>query len=65
MEEFWSTVGPAFGVVAAVIGWKGALFLVLGMWLGDFAGRRWPNAWSWLRAGAKKAGDEVKDSLKG
>lgn len=39
--------------------------LVLGLWLGDFMGRRYPNAWSWLRAGLKQAGDAAKDAVKG
>jgi hypothetical protein len=60
MEEFWSSIAPALFAVFGFVGWKGALFMIGGMWFGDFAGRRYPNAWQWLRAGVKKAGDTVR-----
>jgi len=60
MSEFWQTVGPALAAFAGFFGWKGTAFLVLGMWVGDFAGRRYPQAWAWLRAGVKKAGDAAR-----
>ena len=64
MNDFWQTVGPALAAFAGFFGWKGAAFFVAGMWFGDFAGRRWPDAWQWLRAGAKKAGDTASDAVK-
>lgn len=61
MEAVTSTLSAA----AAFVGWKALVFLVLGMWLGDWAGRKFPRAWSWLRLGLKNAGDAVQDQLKG
>ncbi len=44
--------------------WDYAAVGVGSMWLGDWAGRKFPRAWSWLRLGLKNAGDAVKDAVK-
>jgi hypothetical protein len=60
MQEFFSSIGPWLLAVFAFFGWKGLAFLVAGMWFGDFAGRKYPNAWAWVRAGLKTAGDAAR-----
>lgn len=65
MNEAAQTAFAALAAVAGFFGWKGAAFLVAGLWIGDYAGRKFPNAWSWLRAGLKQAGDAAKDAVKG
>ena len=65
MEQAWSMFVAALAAVWGLVGWQIALALVAGAWLGDFAGRRYPNGWGWLRLGFKRAGDAVKDAVKG
>lgn len=60
MSEPLNTILGALSVAAAFVGWKGALFLLLGVWFGDYMGRRHPLKWAWLRAGVKQAGDSLK-----
>lgn len=47
-----------------VVGWQIPLGFVLGAWAGDWLGRKFPRAWSWMRLGLKNAGDAVKDAVK-
>lgn len=65
MNEFLNTIGPWFIAAWGLVGWKGLGYLVAGVWLGDFLGRRYPDAWAWARAGLKMAGDKAKDAVKG
>lgn len=34
--------------------------LVLGMWAGDYLGRKYPTQWALLRAGLKAKGESLK-----
>jgi hypothetical protein len=65
MENAWQMVVAALAAVWGVVGWKMAVGMVLGAWFGDFAGRRYPDAWGWIRLGFKQAGDAAKDAIKG
>lgn len=58
-------VMSALGAVFEVTGWKVPVAVLGGMWLGDWTGRKFPRAWSWLRLGLKNAGDAAKDAMKG
>ena len=60
MQEFWSSIGPWLLAVVTFFGWKGLAFFLAGAWFGDYAGRKYPGAWAWVRAGLKKAGDSAK-----
>ena len=65
MEQAWSIFVGFFAAAWGLMGWKVALALVMGAWIGDFAGRRYPDAWGWIRLGFKQAGDAAKDAIKG
>lgn len=60
MEDFFSTAGPYLAAAAGFVGLKGLAYLVLGMWFGDWMGRKFPQSWAWLRKGVKQAGDSIK-----
>lgn len=60
MENAWQMVVAALAAVWGVVGWQMAVGLALGAWFGDFAGRRYPTAWGWIRLGFKQAGDAMK-----
>jgi hypothetical protein len=65
MENAWQIVVAALAAVWGVVGWQMAVGLALGAWFGDFAGRRYPLAWAWIRLGFKQAGAAANDAIKG
>ncbi len=38
--------------------------LVLGMWAGDYLGRKYPTQWALLRLSLKRAGERSQDEAK-
>lgn len=60
MDQVMSFLGSMFEVT----GWKVPVAVLAGVWVGDYAGRKFPRAWSWLRAGAKTAGDAAKGAVR-
>lgn len=54
MTDYLPTT-PASGGFAVVM-------LFVGIWLGDYLGRKFPTQWTALRAGLKSAGKSVRDA---